>query len=129
MGNTNPKGCDYGGGEGPAITTNAFLNIFGMGSLVDPVGCVSQQIGEIEAQKRAYLDQQTVEMFEQNLVIATKSINLTAVSIEYNKSVSEYLYEMTNGKYNTIQATLPMVVILVFILYFYIITLPLPKNK
>lgn len=126
--NTSPENCDYGGAEGLAIGTNAFLNIFGMGSLVDPIGCVSDQIAQVQAQQRAFLDESTFQMFETQLVIMQQQLSISAEFAEYNKAISDYYYEILNGKYNTLSISIPMLTILIFLILFYILTLPLPQG-
>lgn len=132
MGNTSGKGhpdnCDYSNFEDAAITTNAFLNIFGMGEIVDPVGCMYEAIGAVEAAKREFLDEMTFNMFDVNLVIAKQQVELSQVFAEYNKQLSEYYFAITNGQYNTVSITLPMITIMILVLFIYIFTLPLPQG-
>ncbi len=122
--------CDYGGQVGliSSTTFNAMLNIFGLGTLVDPVGCMYELINEVEADKRDFLDDMTYEMFAQNLVISQQQVQLSSTFAEYNELLSQYYYEISNGKYNIVSISLVMVAILVFIIFFYLISLPSPQD-
>lgn len=125
----SPAKCDYGKVGTPlAIATNSFLNIFGMGSLVDPVGCVSGQIAQVQAQQRAFLDESTFQMFETQLVIMKQQLSISGAFAELNNTISEYYYEILNGKYNTLSISIPMLTILIFLILVYILTLPLPSG-
>ncbi len=127
---SKPDDCDYGGQAGLAAstTTNAMLNIFGLGTLVDPVGCMYELINEVESEKRQFLDEMTYNMFSENLVISQQQVQLSATFAEYNELLSKYYYEISNGKYNIVSISLVMVAILVFVIFFYLMSLPSPQD-
>lgn len=107
-----------------SIFANSLLNIFGGGEAIDPVGCLSSQIAAVQAEQQAFLNEMTFNMFEENLVIAKQQIELSTTGIEYNQQLSEYYYSLLDGKFSTISAVLPMVTVAIFVIFFYIATLP-----
>ena len=97
---------DYSG-----VGFNAFANFFGFGEMWDPVGRLSKELGEIQALTQAFLNESNYQLFQVNLAVLKKTVNLSDVVRQQLEEFTLYYYNVLDGKYKVVQVFIPLLTV------------------